>query len=243
MAETRIAEKENSQIYRRSSRRWLKYPRERKIWQIWKEKGKSDKYVEWSLEQRVTPSKEKENLKNMSRQQQERLLTPSPAAVRRNVGAGGSTMVGYGYYWLPFYIQYWWAHWLPFYLPLCSLHFACTLYFTGAITLPLCPTVWYSVEAHAMVSPTCPLLHHTLLALQHCSAKISCCHTYLLRNIWSFLKSLVMQWAIYFPENPFKNHGTEDCLKSILNPNKAGSQLNATQQWVAAAAALESKYC
>ena len=51
-------------------------------------------------EQRVTPSKEKENLKNMSRQQQEqRLLTPSPAAVRRNVGAGGSTMVGY--YWLP----------------------------------------------------------------------------------------------------------------------------------------------
>ena len=130
-------------------------------------------------EQRVTPSKEKENLKNMSRQQQERLLTPSPAAVRRNVGAGGSTMVGY--YWLPLVTL------LFATVDGCSYicHFAILHFAGGNITSSGEPdyTVTYSMEAHAMVSPTCPLLHHTLLALQHCSAKISCCHTYLLRNI------------------------------------------------------------
>ena len=35
------------------------------------------------------------------------------------------------------------------------------------------------VGAHAIVSLSCPFLHHTLVALQHCSTKICCYHTYL----------------------------------------------------------------
>ena len=112
--------------------------------------------------------------KNMWNQQRQQRLTPSPA-VRRNVGAGGGTMVTPSIYssTLPHSIKRYNTVGARFYLA-----------HNEAQRLPLC--IWFSsqsillykrVRAHAMLSLS--LLHHTLVTLQHCSTKICCCYTYL----------------------------------------------------------------
>ena len=98
---------------------------------------------------------------------------PFQPAVRRNVRAGGATMVTSHVYssTLAHTIKGYnteWGHALIW-------HTMRHNGFPFAFAFP--HTVSYSTTGgghmHAMLSLSCPLLHHTLVTLQHCSTKIS----------------------------------------------------------------------